>query len=497
MSCVRNAVGWDGTTNGASTCTATASNATVCRTLTLSSANRSDSFHAKAGTVTGAISVARDGSTFTAISGLSTSTWMWIRNACTGSYNDPEFPGIDNCIAAANLTGAVLNPQDCVQIANSGDSVIVDMFQDEAADWASSPMSGFSRVKDNITSDNSTLPTTQGELSVDLTTLWTAGTVTSGQQNFVQTNANNDLACGMFMVANPASGDVSTDLVKTNSGDAILTGHISQTVGVANNIRLSWGGGSQRLWNNGDQFTQTDAGVLMPTCHTGYEIGQSITGAANYGGWISRIRWTNALAATFQGSVENIHLFGDSIVAGDVAGTPFRPSQVLTTLVGGGFATERYVHNDGLSGNTVEQCAGRMNTRTDLISAAGTQSRSPLVWQCGINSVTTDAGSILSTWNTALGAINYARDAGINVLVSTITPANQQCTLDDFNALLRAHESDAGYIYADTYAAMLDPLTPCQLNPLYDSGDHGHPNGLGSAVMSGVWFSAGRSAGYW
>ena len=90
MTCAKTATGMRADANSASTCTATAANATVCQTLTLAAAQRATSWHIKRRTGTDAVTLARDGATYSSdiASQLSASLWKravpWDTPGCAG-----------------------------------------------------------------------------------------------------------------------------------------------------------------------------------------------------------------------------------------------------------------------------------------------------------------------------------------------------------------------------------------------------------------------------
>ncbi len=120
VTAAKTATGIDNAANSASTLTAGADNATILQTLTLASAARSSSAYVKRRTGTGTIRFTRDGgTTWTDINSLiNSSTWTRVK--------------IENT--------SVTNPSIGFLIATSGDSIDVDVVQDEAGAFASSPI---------------------------------------------------------------------------------------------------------------------------------------------------------------------------------------------------------------------------------------------------------------------------------------------------------------------------------------------------------------------
>lgn len=106
---VANAVGLDGSSSSGCTLTATAANATLLQSRTLTSALRAGSIYIKRRTGTGGIDITLDGgTTWTALTGLSST--VWIRAATTQTLANPNFG---------------------LRVQTNGDSVIIDGAQVE------------------------------------------------------------------------------------------------------------------------------------------------------------------------------------------------------------------------------------------------------------------------------------------------------------------------------------------------------------------------------
>jgi hypothetical protein len=135
MTCVRNAIGMRGDANGATTCTATGANATVCQTVNHTlitgqpTAVACGSYFIKRSVGVGAASVAYDGASYTAItSDLSTSSWKRVAKATTVAG--------DKLIAVSSMCSTTAtDPVICVKLATSGDAVELDFWQVETNDF--------------------------------------------------------------------------------------------------------------------------------------------------------------------------------------------------------------------------------------------------------------------------------------------------------------------------------------------------------------------------
>ena len=108
-------IGIDGVANSASSITATGANGTILQTLVLTATSRTYSVFIKRLSGVGAIELTQDGLAFTAVT-------------VTSEYTQ------------VSLNASVLNPIIGIRIVDSGDSVAVDMNQEEAGAFASTPI---------------------------------------------------------------------------------------------------------------------------------------------------------------------------------------------------------------------------------------------------------------------------------------------------------------------------------------------------------------------
>lgn len=154
ITAVKDQVGAEGSTNGASKITATSANGTCLQTQTLASSTRRMSAYVKRITGTGTVEMTTDNG----------ATWTPI-TVPSGSYGRVFIP--------AQL---VTNPVFGFRIVTSGDAIAVDLVQNESSSTLSAPSSPFpafgassSRNTDNITALTSTFPFSATEFSVILT----------------------------------------------------------------------------------------------------------------------------------------------------------------------------------------------------------------------------------------------------------------------------------------------------------------------------------------
>lgn len=108
--------GADGAASAASSITATASNGTVCQSITLASSARFQTAYVKRITGSGAVSMSMDnGATYTVVT-------------VTSAYTRVSIP-----------TQTLANPAPCFKLATSGDAVAVDFVANENGTFATSP----------------------------------------------------------------------------------------------------------------------------------------------------------------------------------------------------------------------------------------------------------------------------------------------------------------------------------------------------------------------
>ncbi len=497
MTCVKNAVGVDGVAASASTCTATGSNATVTYAVTVGSSKRASSMYLRAVTVTGAVSVTRNNfSTATDVSAsLSTSTNKRVISNCGGGGDDLNFSTIDNCIAASNMTSTAANPVIGLKLANSGDSVVIDFVQDEATDWATSPMSGFARAIDRPSVTlNGSLPVAQGEISIDWTSQRSTG---DDPADFVIALRTKPLSAsgGVMLWSDMNTGGTGAYISNSATGSTTLGPTTGDNIaaGQARNQRVTWGGTSASSIEDGRVLALSSSSNI-PDTHTGpYTLGEfNSDDTDSLGGWMTRVRWTSGTFSSFKGSALTTYLIGDSIVLAAAAAEGSEPQQVFSSLLGGGRALDRYVKNYGVNGQLIDGCITSFRARVDDAILRSQKAQTVVVMQCGQNSEGDGAPAVFAKIK---AAVNDAIDAGVKAIPSTVTPyVDKFWFVDELNADIRAWSSDAGIQYAESFRPLESPP---------DSGicgyciDGQHVSAAGSVIESTAWFNAGRAAGFY
>jgi lysophospholipase L1-like esterase len=501
MTCTKTATGPDGVANSGSRCTSTSTNGTVTTALVVASAKRSTSMRIRRVTGSGAVYVTRNNFTAeTDIStSLSTTTWKWVRNECGSGAADLSFNGIPNCIAASIMTATAANPTVGVKLATSGDVVEIDFVQDEASDFPTSPQAGFTRAADayDATAYIAQLPAA-GELTVDYTTMWTQGQ-TSGSQTPLTTAGNPTTTKeGVNVELNSAN---LTNYAVVGDGGGLaptsISANVALVIGNARSHRAVWNNaGATRLWTNGMMVAEAASGQRTPDAHTTITLGSYAAGTARFSGWISRVRFTSGALTDFKGSSLVVRTVGDSIIqnAASQVGDGNQSHQALSSSINATIQNEKYIFNDGISGNTITQCQTRWDVIVAQAVAGDSESRTVMLLQCGTNSLSGLGAA--GTWAVAEEMLEDAIAAGLPVQPATITPSSGTALEDDFNVLMAAWAAAENIELADTYSVLEDPGTPGAINTslAYDSL---HPNAAGVAVMVAEWARAGRVNGYW
>lgn len=233
-----------------------------------------------------------------------------------------------------------------------------------------------------------------------------------------------------------------------------------------------------------------DAGVVLPPTTIELTLGSHWNGVIQTGflnGVLKNVSVTEP-------ALKNIFLFGDSIVEGNTAGSPWHPQEIIHNIKGNTVA----IQNDGHSAWTIDQCKTQWDSDLAWVVAGGQAARTHFMVQCGINSQLDDGGTSGGVANVVAkleSMIASGRDAGIHVLWSTITPAcgtgAEVAFIDSTNSQLRAYCTSTGTPYAETFRGLEFPADSGCLNPAYTIGDNVHLNDAGTVVETLDWIQAG------
>ena len=466
MTCALTSTGVDGAANSASTCTASAGNGTALQTVTIAAATRNTSGYIRRRTGSGTIEVTRDNGT----------TWTAITASVTGTYKrvvSTEAVGCayGNCIIVPAMTSGGANPVIGIRLGTSGDAVDLDLWQDEANAFPSSPITTTAAATTRA-AESATAPAANTFLSLAYSVVmtgWPSGGTfangidvrTDGTHFFsAYSNANTaDLGAAPFCyafsgVGTQGSGSifipplgptpVRCALTSGASVDTSVAGYAFTTATAATSVPVttaSLGGGILPL-----------GGILTDVC-----MDSSVNAC--------KARRTHPTAIAW---------VGDSITRGDAA-APSRPPAVLRGLLPG-----RTILNMGVNGQTADLCA--LAAQGAIAARAKT-----LVLLCGVNSLGGGA-----TWATIQPALDAAKAAGMTVVPVKLTPwasagtwsAPKQTEQDAFNVSMQAWCTANGATCVDT--SSLGTGSPASLQAGYNSGDGLHLNAAGGAALAAL-----------
>ncbi len=483
MTCVHTATGMRGDANGATTCTATAANATVCQTIVTAAATRTSSWHLKRRTATGAATLARDGATYSSDIASQLSTTLWKRAV---PYETPGCAG-GHCILVPSLSGSVLNPQICLKLATSGDAVDIDFVQDEAGDGATTPIAtagvAIPRAGEVSYFDvASFIPLSLGVRIVNrrpnrvafVSYIWAGDASTN--------------ATALYDPIGATSLDMTAQALNLTGGVGAASGatvpFLPPGPGLTDYSLESVPGVSWTIYTKGK--ASTFATAVSPPAVTRIYVGTY----PGFGGLGSGTVHKNVCASFVAGACTRtatttlsspIAMLGDSITLGQGGVTTRIPPYVSALM-------QRPVYNHGVGSDTAAQCATRWASN---ISGKGYSS---LVVECGVNSL--GAGlSAAAIYATLSGIWDAARAQGMTVRPMTICPwknaagwtAGRQTETEALNTMIRDYGTTNSLAVIDCYAGLGgEGGDPAVLLAIYNSGDNIHPNAAGAAALAGL-----------
>ncbi|HEX7864585.1 MAG TPA: SGNH/GDSL hydrolase family protein [Variovorax sp.] len=208
-------------------------------------------------------------------------------------------------------------------------------------------------------------------------------------------------------------------------------------------------------------------------------------------------------------SIRTIVAFGDSITAGgaeatlgaypDMLATRMRDTQpaghdaaVLNMGIGGNRLLADGIGPSGLS--RFERDALRQSSATHAIILLGTNDigRALFAKVPGAETKPHDVATAERITEGLQQLVKQSRAKGLKVLLGTVPPFRNtpywseasEAMREAVNRWIRGRQDIDGVVDFD--AALRDPADPQALNPLFDSGDHLHPNKAGHAAMAAV-----------
>ncbi len=492
MTCVKNATGADGVANSASTCTATAANATVTQAFSGASTIRTASASIKRGVGTGTISVTGNGADYCDVT---SALYTAMANSCqfmrTTTYGDDIRDTAQKCFHGCGVMSVVgTSISWSLKIATSGDSVIVDFAQAEPLYWPTSPIVGASRSQDVATAATAGWPTSSGFFEALMTPAWTpqANDTDPGYYTIVDTTPTNGLRfyhrAGMdaahVFVRN--AGAASTELTSAWYAGGGWNAYPTPVVPLMRPRmwRHSWSAAANRLDLQGRSWIGPVTRTEMPTGHGTAHLGAFYDNTFPWNGWMAFPR----VGTTLTDSHIKVATIGDSILDG--ANTVKVGEAIQFSL---GFS--RYlVRSQALSGTKIATDA---NDCTEQFVGGTTlgpvdADNNVVVYNCAINDILQGATGA-ATWTAAETLLNTIRAAGSKVVVASIGPCGGYATCDTtdndtYNASLLAWcnaEGATNCAYVDANALFRDSGNPavfraaCDLNAIGGVSDKLHP----------------------
>ncbi len=223
---------------------------------------------------------------------------------------------------------------------------------------------------------------------------------------------------------------------------------------------------------------------------TGNEDGAAFTVTTTSWYWVATL---DVQAPSLTGSIV---CFGDSITDGNgstIDGHDRWPDVLRNRLAALPASRSKSVVNEGISGNqiifypelrppTSPTALDRMER--DVLSRAGV---THVIFFEGSNDLA--RGATFEQITDGLTQVyQRAKDAGLMIIGATVIPRHNAAWLPEYNPVRHAVNAwirsnpDLDAVL-DFDALLKDPTNPNLINPLYDSGDHIHPNPAGYAVM--------------
>jgi lysophospholipase L1-like esterase len=471
MTCTRSAVGMRDDANGASTCTATSANATVCQTITTAAAVRTSSWHLRRRAGSGAVTLSRDGATWGIDAAPSLSPSLWRRAV---PFDAPGCSG-GNCVLQPILTSSILNPQVCLQLAVSGDSVDVDFVQDEAGDRATTPIlttvAGAARAAEVPTIAHAPIVIASASAVVQLGSLAAGGAVLSDANSGATLTRITVSSDGYTMYGQCLAAVDGAGVTENSSWYLPRTGWAGLSLGCTFGPVLNY-------FVRGAAYTTASAGNTPAATGTLY-VGSDSPGTWQIGGVVKGIRLdTGTVSGLWSGAQTGSGLVawvGDSISMG-FASSAARPPMVLGTSIG------KYVQNFGVPGIQSATCLSNWRS---FVQGKG---YSTIVLLCGVNDLAAGAAaaSIYANLNTVY---QEALSEGMRVLAVRLTPwaaagswsPAKQTQTDALNALI-----DATSLVVPVNTDSMGTGSPLVLAAAYDSGDGLHPNAAGSTSLAAL-----------
>jgi hypothetical protein len=283
MTAALNAIGADGSPNSATTLTSTSAAGTILQSLTAASTAYTYTVYVKGVTVTGAIQVADYPVLTPAFTTLTSANCFNAAGVGTAPASG------QSSFLRCTVTATSLNPVIGFKFANSGDSIIVDFNQLEAAGFGTSPILTTSATQARAADQMQTTGLLDTIFNSSVGTVVLASGAAQNITNAYLVNANNE--GGVFIIgistATVANSAVVGHVITSALGSGSYTTTLVKT-------GASWDGtGRSLVANNGTVTTDANTYAFTTPNYIGSRNGVA---GSQYDGYIPRLTmWSSRI----------------------------------------------------------------------------------------------------------------------------------------------------------------------------------------------------------
>jgi hypothetical protein len=426
ITATKNAAGADGTANAASTLVATGANGTILQSLTSASNTYTYSFLIKCVTCTGNISIGNYASASYTV--LSSSN-------CVSSFATGQAPTVGIFVRCYLTVASLTNPTFGIQIANAGDTIVVDFNQLEVGAHPSSPVVTSGTTAARAAETDTMIGAAAATLKRSTASL-VAMTYPFG---FSPSAGARIVGASTTVPLNTASNTQAQDY----NGTTFLSATIGASGTFTANVVLSG-----TSWDSGNTNVAANDGIAATTAsgqsaNTTFYLGSS-NGGNSLGGYITQfVLWNKTLTQTQLQTATNpnqaivpgtIAAWGDSLTAGNQDGSGVTYPNILAAGMG------VPVFNFGVGGYTSTQIASLFDSYpqywglTTIIWSGRNDYSTPSTVETNIAGMVADLTTthylVMSILNSELpneqsGGANYTEIINLNnALSSTYAPTN-------------------------------------------------------------------------
>ncbi len=400
MTCIKNAVGFDGVANAATTCTATADGATVVQAVTLGSQSNVATIHVRSHVGSGTVGVTHDGTNYAEIASYVIASFKRVvpfeTVGCAGG----------RCIHAPAQYAISADPVIGLRLGTSGDSIVFDGAQIEAGLYPTTPIDVNGVNLGYRTGDK---PYTA--ISFDTSNGYSFGVTAVGAQNF----ASNVFAeafsgASTFSSMYASSSSLLANYILSGAGPTATATSGSAFLSLPKHFASSWNGVSvvtSYVDGVSSSATSAKAGFIATRFYLcGSGANDSSADAVCRDACITGNQ-SQCVSQVVQHPTKSFAWHGDSIPAG--TGLGYKPVIYIQNLLG----TDWRIIDSAVGGTRTDECRARWT------STVRAQHPTIVAWSCGINDILQGFGESVA-WPNIENTLNEARSDGAAVEVSYI-----------------------------------------------------------------------------